>query len=240
MRSKDLNTGTKLKRLVTTRWSGHFDSVVAFRNNVAEIIEALETCLKKKDINSYHISTAIGHLTFIKSSQFIVTNEFMYEILQLLNIALKVLQVRGTTFAAANRVIENCKRLLHEKRNAWGEERISREIETARTLHNIRERSLRTRNAPEHVELVTESLPQLTTKDSKSMCLSSIDVMDHFISEFDRRFSRDNIDVWVAVDYLVPENKDFLCPTKLKTLLDYAMFIPAVSKKYKDSKCCII
>ena len=108
----------KLKRLITTRWSGHFDSVVAFRSNVAEIIEALETCLKKKDIDQ--ISTAIVLLKFIKSSQFIVTNEFVYEILQLLNIALNVLQGRGATLAAANRVIENCKRLLQEKRNTWG------------------------------------------------------------------------------------------------------------------------
>ena len=109
-----------------------------------------------------------------------------------------------------------------------GEERISREIETSRTLHNIRERSSRTRNAPEHVEnfVVTESLPRLTTKDPKSMCVSCIDVMDHFISEFDRRFLQDNIDVWMTVDYLVPENKDFLCATKLKPLLD-------------DYSCCI-
>ena len=224
-------TGTKLKRLITTRWSGHFDSVVAFRCNVAELIEALETCLRKKDINSDHISTAIGLLKFIKSSQFIVTNEFVYEILQLLNIALKVLQGRGATFAAVNKVIENCKRLLQEKRNTWGEERISREIETARTLHNIRERLSLTRNALEHVEdfVVTESLPQLTTKDPKSMCVSSIEVMDHFISEFDRRFSQYNIDVWMAVDYLVPEKKDFLCPTKFKPLLDYVMSIPDVT-----------
>ena len=37
-------TGRKLKRLITTRWSGQFDSVLAFRSNVAEIIEELETC----------------------------------------------------------------------------------------------------------------------------------------------------------------------------------------------------
>ena len=39
--------------------------------------------------------------------------------------------------------------------------------------------------------------------------------------------------MWMAVDYLVPENKDFLCPTKLKPLLDYAMSIPAVSKNIR-------
>ena len=178
---KRANTGTKLKRLITTRWSGHFDTDVAFQSSIAEIIEALETCLKEKDISSDHVSTAIGLLKFIKSSQFIVTNEFVYEILQLLNIALKVLQGRGASFAAANRVIESCKRLLQEKQNTWGEERISIEIETARTLRHIRERSSRPRNAPEHVEdfVVTESLPRLTMKDPKSICVYFIDVMDH-------------------------------------------------------------
>ena len=68
------------------------------------------------------------------------------------------------------------------------------------------------------------------------MCVSFIDVMDHFISEFDRRFSQDNIDVWMTVDYLVPENIDFLCPTKLKPLLDYAMSIPAVSKNIRTQR----
>ena len=77
----------------------------------------------------------------------------------------------------------------------------------------------RIRNAPEHVEdfVVTESLLRLTTKDPKSMCVSFIDVMDHFISEFDRRFLQDNIDVWMEVDYLVPENNDFLCAIKTTT-----------------------
>ena len=65
------------------------------------------------------------------------------------------------------------------------------------------------------------------------MCESFIDVMDHFISEFNRRFSQDNIDVWMAVDYLVPENINFLCATKLKPLLDYAMSIPAISKNIR-------
>ena len=173
-------------------------------------------------------------MNVVKSTRYLVTNEFVDDLLSTLNITVKGLQERGQAY----NIINSCRQLLIKKREHWGEESVSKEIEKMRIKHSLPVLSSRALNVPRHFDetIITESLPQTSENGEEILYRSIVEVTDYFKEDFDRRFSEENIAIWQAVDHLLPGIETFLCSTRLQPLLDYAMTVPVISNKLNGPK----
>ena len=102
------NEGSALKRLIETRWSGHFESVSHINNNYGDITHALAGTSKSKKLDSEDRAPAFGllHQMCGNNNLFIFLNCMLTEILKPVNIIVKQLQSSSENIVSALSVVK--------------------------------------------------------------------------------------------------------------------------------------
>ena len=105
--------GTAVKRLIDTRWTGHFQATKAVRENYAQIVATLEKVKNDKynqiDLDGDDIATCIGILSVITQKTFVFHLVFMDELLTALTPADAIFQSREMSYHRAMPVVEIAK-----------------------------------------------------------------------------------------------------------------------------------
>ena len=97
--------GSPLKRLIETRWSGHFDSVVHINNNYSDITYALALAVKSRQLNSEDKALALGLFSQISNDPFTFLNCMLLKVLMPINVMVKQLQSSNENIVSALTVI---------------------------------------------------------------------------------------------------------------------------------------
>lgn len=118
---KKMYEGHALKRLIDTRWTGHYQSTKAVLESYIEIVSVLnhvredERNLSRLDGDD--IATCIGILNVISNKKFVFLLVFMNELLTSLAPADTILQKREMSYRRATPVIESVKSTITDFRN---------------------------------------------------------------------------------------------------------------------------
>lgn len=99
--------GTNIPRLIETRWSGHLNAIKVILENYVELLNALEKIKNGNGINfdADDIALAAGILNAMMEKKFLFMLQFMYELLNLIEPANKILQSREVGFGEAQSII---------------------------------------------------------------------------------------------------------------------------------------
>lgn len=234
--------GTPLKRLIETRWSGHFDSVSHINKNYGEITQALAVASKSKKLDSDDQAQAIGLLTQMSEDSFPFINCMLIKLLKPINIMVKQLQSSSENIVSALSVVNSVREELKEIRNGLNAEQCDEMLETFRKSGDIISLETRVRRktkAPQHFQnfILTEHLPAEKTQRSKLEIYA--ETLDLLSTEFDRRFSSQNTDLWKAMEALSPKSENFLEFEELKPLFEYCSTIPMAKERFTEARISI-
>ena len=97
--------GSPLKRLIETRWSVQFDSVVHINNNYSDITYALALAVKSRHLNSEDKALALGLFSQISNDPFPFFNCMLLKVLKPINVIVKQLQSSNEDKVSAFTVI---------------------------------------------------------------------------------------------------------------------------------------
>ena len=98
-----------LKRLIETRWSGHYQSIEAVFKEILQIIQCLEECQVNPSVKYGNKVKAEGHLKIVNNPYFVLLNKILFEVFSTLNIANYVLQGRDSNLTSTMQTIEECR-----------------------------------------------------------------------------------------------------------------------------------
>ena len=233
--------GSALKRLIDTRWSGHFDSTKNINQNYANIIEALKIASKSKKLKNDDRVVAIGLLSQIGHGKtdptFVFINCLLFNLLQPVNIAVKTLQsVNENAVSAFNIVNEVIGEIKEKKNNEKFREELENEVkeQTKCNVDDIRPKRVVSETDPRLNDFIVDQQMPGNKQRSKPEIIE--ECLDLLLSEFNRRFSFENVAIWQAMCALVPTTDHFLDFETLTPLLGYAETIPVLRDFYEKEK----
>lgn len=195
--------GSKLKKLIDTRWAGHIKSTVAVCDNYEEIISALEEIQSSVDsgheikFDGDEIATANGIYATVTTLKFLFLTHMFKELLQLIQPANALLQSREVGYRAAMPIINS---LIEDVKHFKTDDNFQRIFSK---VTEIRERL-------DLTEPVRRGRPAIVSqKDSmKSVFDKCIDVV---INELTARFTK-NSDILIAASSVAEMNYSSLQP----------------------------
>ena len=106
--------GTKIKRLLEQRWTGHLETTDSIIRNHAEIANVLESCDSSNDVD---VSVeATGLLSCIRKKEFLFIALTVKEVLQAMKPANDLLQDRTCDLLQRARLVRSTAAQLHDMR----------------------------------------------------------------------------------------------------------------------------
>lgn len=235
--------GTSLKRVLDTRWSGHYDSTVAVVDNFSDILSALDEISQNQKgcFDAETVATSIGLLSMMTSERFMFLAVTMKRILGILKPADAALQKRETDINESIKVIDASVSILKSLRSESGFEEIK---ETLKTLNDVaaehkpeqgavgsRPKRKRTVNQRLDNYFVTEDLSMTLGEDEQTSQLDRhkrlfFEVIDKVLCEMKIRFT-DNGWLYSAVRAMSRDSPKFLDGETLKPLSKLNLDIPS-------------
>lgn len=198
-RIKKLYEGTKLKKLIDTRWAGHYRSTVAVTENYDEIVKSLKQIKPGGDIkfDTTEIVTAEGILKCMNKLEFVYVMYFMRDILEIIKPADRILQEREKSYSTAIPVIQTVIDQIGSYRCDEKFEAIksvaSSKIAETDPQGQDRPLSVRNRRRSTHMNnfVITGTIGE---RDPVDMSVKSAfyEVIDIFTSELKRRFKEND------------------------------------------------
>lgn len=206
---KKMYEGTAIKRLIDTRWTGHYQATKAVRANYPQIVATLEQVkndnYNRMKLDGDDIATCIGILSVITQKKFVFNLVYMDELLTALAPADAIFQSREISYHRAMPVIEAVKATIADYRNPETlnnfmekvEEIISSSVELIEPANSVRPTRNRRRSTLLNDFVVEESIGERTdeNEDIKSCFYEVIDVS---LEELDYRFTENN-DILLAL-----------------------------------------
>jgi hypothetical protein len=234
--------GDTLKKLITTRWTGHLSSLKAISKCIEEIQETLKKCSVSRAVDSEHRSKAKGYLHSLKMPVNIFLISFMMDVLSLLDISNQTFQKSDTDLLTSLSVLKSVRENLEGLREKYSIEHITSiiYIEGVSTIELEDEphtAGKRKRTIPDKYQdyVVVDTLPIFHDLNNElELRALAVQVLDTLNSEFDDRFSEFNTQLWLSYASLKPSHTPFLDAKELKPLLDFVRTIPVVSRKVED------
>lgn len=217
--------GTKLKRVITTRWSGHYDATMAVVENYKEIVCALQEVTDNSAASTFDADTvamAIGLGRILKRNMFQFCAVLMKKVLGILKPADACLQMRETDINESIQLINTSIKVIQSMRsdkeydallrevNTLRDEVVSEEVVEAGTEALPRPKRQCTTQRRLTDFLVTEKIPvasAMEETDSKKALMFA--VIDRIVSEMKLRFA-DSSWLYTAICALSRNNKKFL------------------------------
>ena len=96
-----LYEGLSLKRLITTRWDGHFCSLKVISKSMEEIRTTLKACQTWTSVDSEYCARAKGYLTSLEEPVTIFLKTFIMDVLNSLNILNLMFQKQDSNLGTA-------------------------------------------------------------------------------------------------------------------------------------------
>ena len=219
--------GTALKRLIETRWSGHYESTKHVNNNYGDLIQALLVASKNKKLSGEDKAQAIGRLNQMDDDEnhsFAFINCMLMKVLKPIDIIVKQLQSVHENFISALEVIKSVKEEIKSERETVTDEKTKKMVvdffEGVRVTTTNGEQRRPRRNTAISSRftdfLVTENLPSENNRRPNIQIF--IECLDLRHAEFIRRFSTENILLWEAMSALSPSSDVYLKYDILKPL----------------------
>lgn len=112
----EIYDGTKLKRLLDQRWTGHLATVQVIINSFSEIQEMLEFCSKSSVLAGDVVALAIGFIAQTKAPKFLIIARMMLTLLSTLNPANILLQSDCIDLIDGITLVESCAQQLRDMR----------------------------------------------------------------------------------------------------------------------------
>lgn len=232
---KELYSGRyTLKRLITTRWSGHLNAVKVIKECYHEILQALEAATTEKKLKPEQRVKAKGHLAQLKDSTNMLLLHFMYDILVHLDMLTASFQSGTSTLSTSLEILGVVKEKLVKSKDKYSVGHIAALINAEAQIQSEDPRPKRKKTMPGYLSssVVTMRMP-VYHKPSGLEELKALadDVINCFVHELDNRFSDENTSLWESFKILLPtsDKENFLDTEKLKPLLDYCLSIPHFS-----------
>lgn len=235
--------GSALKRLIETRWSGHFESTNHVNKNFGDLIQALKIVSKSRSrsVKSEDRALAIGLLHQLEGDEdnrmFVFVNCMLMEVLKPINIIVKQLQSSSENIVSALSVVNAVRDYLKEKCEELNEEECEKMVADFQKSVNVTEVSnvqRRRTSIPKHFDdfIITEQIPSESRSRSKlEVFKESLQLIE---AEFDRRFAPSNTTLWEAMEALSPRSSHFLNYKTLIPLYEYASTIPVLNKMFVE------
>ena len=232
--------GSALKRLIETRWSGHYESVSHINKNFGDITHALAGVAFSKKLNSEDKAIATGLLEQMcrNDNLFMFLNCMLKEILTPVNIIVKQLQSSSENIVSALSVVNSVRDNLKVTREGLNDEKcenIVTNFKNADDIVEVETRVKRKTKTPVRLEayFLTENIP--SENEPPSNLQFYVEALDSLEREFDRRFASDNTELWTAMEALSPSSQNFLDVEILKPLYEYSTKIPVIKEIFVKS-----
>ena len=230
--------GTQLKRLIATRWSGHFDSTNHVNKNYGQILKALHLACKNKKLKSEERALAIGLVNQMGGEGdevFLFINCLLMEILTPINIVVKTLQSSQENLHSAIQVVNAVREDLKSTRSLLNDVFIEKMISDFKEKNQItveRSKEKRSKSVPAHFQdfVITDPIPADSNYSNNAQTFK--ECLDLIETEFERRFSNDDVTLWHSMESLSPKFEKFLDADLLNPLFEYAKTIPVIQREY--------
>lgn len=236
--------GSRLKRLIETRWSGHYEAILAIHDNYDEIIAALKEASVNTKLSVSDRCVASGLLSFLNNTAFVTLTCFLRNIFTHIQMATKQLQSPHCDAASTYQVVKSCTSILQDQRtNLKSTLRdVFRECQVMSSCFDVQteppQKKKRSTTMPSRFNnhIVDQILPGVADDPSNQNSLMSLfgEVFDITLDELNTRFNDENFSVIVSSFSLLPRCDTFFDPVHLKPLLEYALTIPTFKNKFQS------
>ncbi|CAB4015919.1 zinc finger MYM-type 1 [Paramuricea clavata] len=240
--------GTALKRLIETRWSGHFESTSHVHKNYGDLIQALMVASKNKKLSGEDRAQATGLLSLMEDNEdhvFVFITCMLMDVLKPIDIVVKQLQSPDENLISALHVVNAVKDDIKSKReNNTSNEKVKKMVDdflesvriTSTDGVQVQRRPTRNTAVPSRFDdfLITDRIP--SANNSRTNCQIFVECLDLLDAEFLRRFSEENIALWEAMLALSPSSDNYLDYDALIPLFEYAVNIPVIRDFYQKEK----
>lgn len=221
--------GTKLKRLLEQRWSGHLGTVSTILENHEKIVDALESC-EENGCDAAICIEATGLLKQIRSRKYMFIAYCVHAVLSLIKPADKLLQSSDCDLMTGTKLIESVVCNIKDMRNDVDifegiiTKLSDRNLSKPEDVHNIPKRS---RKLPAH--LAKDSIVEASVGHSEDSSNAKSEatlfrqiycsIVDNCLGELNARFGERSSVVTAAISCLWPEPRvSFLDPKKIAPL----------------------
>lgn len=232
--------GKRLRRLIETRWSGHFDALEMIYNNYDDIISALSETHKNKKNSTADRLTASGLLSFLNEKNFVPLTCFLRTLFTTLNIATKQLQSPQSDAASTFQLIRSCISSFEDLRSDLPAT-VDNTMKQCEDMCSgfVAEPVCKKRriNVPVHLqsEIVDQPLPSRNDDNLEKFNIQLFgEILDMTLDELRLRFNKENFSIFIASFSLLPQSETFFDPVCLKPLLEYALTIPVFKVQNTD------
>lgn len=204
---KKIYEGTRLKKLIETRWEGHLKSTTAIFENYGEIVKCLREISEEGQGHGFDgedIATATGILMCIAKQEFVHVLVFIKDLLEVLKPADKILQSREIGYVDANPVIAAVLRKIESLRT---KDQIDFWKEKAEQM--ILEAKVKPRRSRRNSVSESEKDYRIATNDNIEAAFTK--ALGMVTSEINRRFD-ENDNIFVALSNAREMKLDSLRP----------------------------
>lgn len=236
-----LHQGLTLKKLITTRWDGHFSSLKVLSKSIKEIHLTLKKCKTTRSVDPEYRSKAKGYSASLEVPVTTFLIIFMMDVMKLLNLLNLMFQKQESNLITALTTLQSVRRELDNLSVKYTVAHITQLVfpqEASAPDDELRLLGKRKRTIPAtlHDSVVMEKLPCYRDESNnvEQLRALAVEVLNKLNVEFDHRFSEFNSTLWKSFEILKPSNHHFLEAEKLIPLLDYIKTIPLVRQKIEE------
>ena len=236
-----LYEGRTLKRLITTRWDGHFSSLKVISKYVEEIRATLKECRTSRSVDPENRAKAKGYLTSLEEPVTIFLMTFVMDVLKLLSLLNLMFQKQDSNLGTALSTLGSVRKEVDNLLSEYTVQHITRLVypqEASTRDDGSSPPAKRKRIIPVTFQdfVVSEKLPAFRDENNtvEHLRALAVEVVDKLNVEFDHRFSEFNSTLWKSYEILMPCNNHFLEPELLVPLFDFIKTIPAVCHKVTE------
>lgn len=131
----ELYEGLTLKRLITTRWDGHFSSLKVISKSMEGIRTTLKTCRTSRSVDSEHRSKAKGYLASLEEPVNIFLMNFLMDVL--LNLLNLMFQKQDSSLRTALSTLRSVRKDLDKLAEKYTVEHITSIVNPKETTQNV-------------------------------------------------------------------------------------------------------
>ena len=198
---RQMYEGTRIPLIIEQRWSGHFNAIVAIKNNFDELYNTLITI--KEDTTAHtldaeDVAKAVGMLDSMMKKKFIFLLGFLFKLLGVIEPANQILQKREVGYRQAMPVIQAVKTNINAMRNDASFTLFLNEAEEKLDTMEyvpLRPRRIRQRSSRLSESVVMSTLGERDFDESNEATTFKqiyYEIIDKVILEMDERFERNS------------------------------------------------
>ena len=197
-----------LKRLLEIRWTSHHDVTKCLMENQDGIISILSEVSEDSAAAVDICTEASGLLMMLRKHHFLEVGGFLLKVLGALRPANAILQAHSVYLCCAGEVISASLQALRGMRD--DESLTNFDIDDRAPAPAVKRKRTMCSQLTGSVVLPTVGHTEDSMTPRKSLKRALLNILDRAIVEMEARFSRGNLDLMKAVNFLLPQSPSFL------------------------------